>query len=76
MAELPIAAVVRIAKNNGADRVGVDGSAILVAKTEEYLGKLVKEANKLATHAGRKTLKAGDIEDEKTCIRLFIVGIQ
>ena len=31
MAELPIAAVERIAKNNGADRVGADASVILVA---------------------------------------------
>jgi histone H3/H4 len=62
MADLPIAAVVRVAKNSGAERVGSDASEILVAKTEEYLGKLVKEAVKLAAHAGRKTLKEEDIE--------------
>ena len=62
MADLPIAAVVRVAKNSGAERVGSDDSEILVAKTEEYLGKLVKEAVKLAAHAGRKTLKEEDIE--------------
>ena len=33
-----------------------------VKKAEEYIGKLTKEADKLATHAGRKTLKAEDIE--------------
>ena len=62
MADLPIAAVVRVAKNNGAERVGSDASELLVAKTEDYLGKVVKEAVKLASHAGRKTLKQEDIE--------------
>jgi DNA-binding protein len=62
MADLPIAAIVRIAKNNGAERVGSDASEILVQKGEEYIGKLVKEAVKLANHAGRKTLKEEDIE--------------
>lgn len=62
MADLPIAAVTRVAKNNGAERVGSDASALLVAKTEEYIGKLVKDAVKLAAHAGRKTLKEEDIE--------------
>ena len=62
MAELPIAAVTRIAKANGAERVGSDAAELLVAKTEAYIAKLTKEANKLATHAGRKTIKAEDIE--------------
>lgn len=62
MADLPIAAVARIAKNNGAERVGSDASAILVLKAEEYIANIVKEAVKLAGHAGRKTLKAEDIE--------------
>ena len=62
MADLPIAAVVRIAKANGAERVGSDAADLLVRKTEAYIGKLTKEAEKLASHAGRKTLKAEDIE--------------
>jgi len=62
MADLPIAAVTRIAKANGAERVGSDAAELLVAKTEAYVAKLTKEANKLATHAGRKTIKAEDIE--------------
>ena len=66
MADLPIAAVIRIAKANGAERVGSDAAALLVKKAEEYIGKLTKEADKLATHAGRKTLKAEDIEMAST----------
>ncbi len=62
MADLPIAAVVRIAKQNGADRVGSDAAKALVEKSEKYIGKVVKEANKLAMHAGRKTIKEEDIE--------------
>ncbi|MDD1727770.1 MAG: NFYB/HAP3 family transcription factor subunit [Methanospirillum sp.] len=60
--DLPTAAVVRIAKANGAERVGADGAASIVQMAEAYIGKLAKEANKLASHAGRKTLKAEDIE--------------
>jgi histone H3/H4 len=62
MADLPIAAINRIAKANGAERVGADASELLVKKAEAYLGKLTKEANKLASHAGRKTIKAEDVE--------------
>ncbi len=62
MADLPIAAVVRIAKQNGADRVGSDAAKALVEQGEKYIGKVVKEANKLAMHAGRKTIKEEDIE--------------
>lgn len=62
MADLPIAAVIRIAKANGAERVGSDAAEILVKKAEAYIGKLAKDAEKLASHAGRKTIKAEDIE--------------
>ena len=62
MADLPTAAVIRIAKANGAERVGSDAAEILVKKAEEYIGQLTREANKLAAHAGRKTLKEEDIE--------------
>jgi len=62
VADLPIAAVVRIAKQSGAERVGSDAAAALVAKAEDYIAELVKEANKLAMHAGRKTIKEEDVE--------------
>ena len=62
VADLPIAAVVRIARKNGVERVGSDAAAALVVKTEDYIASLVKEANRLAIHAGRKTLKDEDIE--------------
>ena len=62
MADLPSAAVIRIAKANGAECVGSDGPKVLIEKAEEYIGNLIKEATKLATHAGRKTLKEEDID--------------
>ncbi len=62
VAELPIAAIIRIAKNNGAERVGSDGAAALAAQAEEYIANLAKEANRLAMHAGRKTIKEDDVE--------------
>lgn len=62
MADLPIAAVIRIAKANGAERVGSDAAELLVKKAEEFIGRLTKDAEKLATHAGRKTLKEEDIK--------------
>jgi histone H3/H4 len=62
VAELPIAAVARIAKKNGAERVGQDAAVALVGKAEDYIACLVKEANKFAIHAGRKTVKEEDVE--------------
>ena len=62
MVDLPIAAVIRIAKKNGAERVGSDAAAALLAKTEAYIGNLTKEANRFAHHAGRKTIKEEDID--------------
>jgi DNA-binding protein len=62
VADLPIAAVIRIAKKSGAERVGSDAAAAMVAMTENYIGDLTEKANKLAMHAGRKTLKKEDIE--------------
>ncbi|MBN1167895.1 MAG: NFYB/HAP3 family transcription factor subunit [Methanospirillaceae archaeon] len=62
MADLPIAAVVRIAKKNGAERVGSDAASALVVKAEDYIAMLTKEANRLAQHAGRKTIKEEDVK--------------
>jgi histone H3/H4 len=62
MVDLPIAAVIRIAKKNGAERVGSDAAAALLAKTEAYIANLTKEANRLAHHAGRKTIKEEDVD--------------
>ena len=54
MADLPIAAVVRIAKKNGAERVGSDAAEALVVKAEKYISQLTKEANKTRRARGKK----------------------
>ncbi len=61
VADLPIAAIIRIAKKNGAERVGHDGAEALMTLTEDYIGRIAKEAYLLATHAGRKTIKEEDV---------------
>jgi len=62
MTDLPIAAVIRIAKANGAERVGADAAELLAKKAEEFIGQLTRDAEKLSSHAGRKTIKEEDIE--------------
>lgn len=61
MAELPVAAVVRIAKAAGAERVGQDGAVKLIEAAESFIKKVSEDAVKLAYHAGRKTIKEEDI---------------
>lgn len=65
---LPTAAIMRIAKASGAERVGADGAATILMFAEEYLARLVREATKLAADAGRKTLKGDDVENASKTI--------
>lgn len=62
MSDLPKAAIIRIAKKNGIERVGADAADAMVIEAEKFVASLALEANKLAGHAGRKTLKMEDIE--------------
>ena len=61
--ELPLASVDRVIRNGGADRVSEDAKAALAKILEEYGEKISAEAVKWAKHAGRKTIKAVDIEE-------------
>lgn len=61
MTELSHAAVERIIKNAGADRVSADATETMAGLMEEYATRLAKEAKKMADHAGRKTLRGTDV---------------
>jgi histone H3/H4 len=60
--ELSDAAVRRLIEKAGAERVGDDAVKELSRILEEYALRLSKEAWALAKHAGRKTVKAEDIQ--------------
>lgn len=55
-------AVVKIAKKNGAERIGKDAAIKLVEYAEKYVASLSKKAIEAATHANRKSLRAEDVD--------------
>jgi histone H3/H4 len=60
--EIKVAPMHKLIKRAGADRVSEE-SAVALGKALEVIGvKVAKEALDYAKHAGRKTVKAKDIE--------------
>ena len=62
MGELPIAPIGRIIKNAGGQRISQDAEKTLEKVLEQWGEDVSRQAVKLAKHAGRKTIKAADIE--------------
>lgn len=60
--QLSTAAVRRLIEMAGADRVGDDAVEEMGKILEDFAVKVGKEATGLARHAGRKTVKAQDIQ--------------
>ena len=59
---LPLAAMEKILKNVGADRVSDKAKEALKNVVEDIAEEIAQDAVKFAMHAGRKTVKARDID--------------
>ena len=59
---LPLAAMEKLLKQGGAERVSDRAKAALKSILEEIAQDIAAKANKLAIHAGRKTIKSEDIK--------------
>jgi DNA-binding protein len=55
-------AVVKIAKKNGAERIGKDAAVKLVEQAEKFVAELTKKAVAAASHANRKSIRGEDID--------------
>jgi DNA-binding protein len=60
--DLPLAAMERIIKRAGSERVGEDAKVALRDALEEEGQRLSKKALTYARHAGRKTIKGEDVK--------------
>ncbi|MBS1267090.1 MAG: DNA-binding protein HMf-1 [Candidatus Woesearchaeota archaeon] len=59
---LPLAAMEKIMKRAGAERVAEDAKSALKLIIEDIADDIATDAVKLAMHAGRKTIKPEDIK--------------
>jgi histone H3/H4 len=62
MAEIPLAPIQRLIRKAGAHRVGEDAAAALRDYVEKECLEYASMAVELAAHAGRKTVRAVDID--------------
>jgi len=59
---IPLAAMEKLMKTAGADRVADKAKAVLRDHLEELADKISQSASKYASHSGRKTVKGADIK--------------
>ena len=62
MSEIPVAPLVRILKDAGAERISDDAKQAFANAVEAGASQLAKAVVKAADHAGRKTVTVDDIE--------------
>jgi histone H3/H4 len=55
-------AIVKIAKKNGAERIGKDAAIRMIEETEKFIADLTKKAIAAASHANRKSIRGEDID--------------
>jgi DNA-binding protein len=60
---LPAAAMEKLLKHAGADRVAEDAKTELIEFLEEIAQEIGEKAVRLAKHAGRKTVRSVDIKE-------------
>ena len=58
----PLARTIKLAKSAGAERIGKEAAIALDSKIGAYAEYIANKASVLASHAGRKTIKAEDID--------------
>ena len=62
VSEIPVAPVVRILKDAGAERISDDAKKAFADAVEAAAEELAKKVIKAAEHAGRKTITVDDIK--------------
>ena len=62
VSEIPVAPVVRILKDAGAERISDDAKKAFADAVEASAEELAKKVIKAAAHAGRKTVTVDDIK--------------
>lgn len=60
--ELGLAAMCRIIRKSGAERVSDEAAEYLRKIIEELAERIARQAVDLSIHAGRRTVKSGDIQ--------------
>jgi DNA-binding protein len=69
MTEIPLSPMGRLMKKAGAERVSAGARERLAVLLEEYALVLAREAVKLSTHAGRKTVTEADLRMASELLR-------
>jgi DNA-binding protein len=62
MSVLPLAAVERIARKAGVERISAEALQELAISVEDIAAELVREIETISRHAGRRTVSAEDVK--------------